>query len=195
MRAIFLLGGLIALGAADLAIICIRYPFDIYPMEEGTYGTIYHLMNTGSLYERPNLTFTANIYPPLYFLIGAVVGKCAGLSYASFRLISTVCAVISCGAIFSVVRRETGGRAFGLLGALLFLATFGMATGCYALGRVDTLAVMLLLVSIAFIRRGWIVPAALTLALCCFSKQTYSITAAVILLTQIFDAKRLLLEL
>ena len=59
------------------------------------------------LYGAPSLTFTPDIYTPLYFVVAAVVSFVAGTGFVALRLVSIVASLVLLAALAKLAHRET----------------------------------------------------------------------------------------
>ena len=85
------------------------------------------------------------MYPPLYYYVSAVVALASGIGFFPLRLVSFAASLGAFAIIFSLVRRETGSRAAGILAMGLFAATFREGGSWFDTARVHSLFLLLLL--------------------------------------------------
>lgn len=182
--------------AAAYLIVALRrltYPFELQWMEGQSLIQIARLLQGEPLYVRPSFDYVPMIYQPLYFYVAAVVAKVVGAGFVPLRLVSfgasLGCAVI----IFLFVRRETQRATAGVMAAGLWLATFHSSGAWFDIGRVDTLAVMWLLVAL-YLARGRTTAAwagsGVALALAYLTKQTAIIVAVPMGLYAVWSDRR-----
>jgi hypothetical protein len=165
------------LGAyVTLALLRVRYPFELEWMEGGAVDHVRWLLAGRPLYGPPSLSFVPFIYTPFYFYLCALVTKLLGVGYAPLRLVSIASSLGCCVLLFLLLRRETGRASLGLVGAGLFAATYPLSGAWMDLARVDSLSLVLLLLGVYLLRLATR-PASLLLAgiafwLAYLSKQT-----------------------
>lgn len=82
------------------------------------------------IYPAPTPEFVALVYNPLYYHLGAMVGRVAGLDLPMLRALS-MAAAAACGLLIALVARaQTGAAQWGVLAAGLFAAAYGVME-CY----------------------------------------------------------------
>ena len=182
--AVALLGAAYYVGAfIYIAIARIGYPFALEWLEGGSYTQVQRLLTGQPLYARPDISYVAMIYPPLYYYVSAVFARIMGLSYLPLRLVSLASALGALTVIYLICRREGTGRVPGLLASGLFAATYSLSGAWFDVARIDMLSVFLLLLSIWMLRvqslRAY-VAAGILAALAALTKQTHLISVACI---------------
>ena len=173
----------------------VRYPYEVEWIENNMLLSVLRIVHGQGIYVAPTLDYVPYLYAPLYLYLAAAVTKVVGVGghgYAGLRLVSAVASLVSCCAIYALVKTETARR-------LPAVAAAGMYVGCYALlgtffdiGRVDSLFVCLLLLALLAQRRGYPVVAALLWVLTVQTKQTVLPLAVFILCAEWKRPKRLL---
>ncbi len=146
-------------GAAILAYVCvallrIRYPFELEWMEGGSLDHVRRVLEGKPLYVEPSLSFTPFLYPPLYYLVSAGFAKVLGLGFAALRSVSLLSSLASLGLIFEIARRESRSASAGFVAAGIFAACFHAGGEFYDLARVDSLALALMLGGVCLLRSG-----------------------------------------
>src|SRR5262245_24466592 len=71
-----------------VALLRMRFPFELEWMEGASIAHIDRLAHGLPLYVKPSLDFTPFIYPPLYFVVASWVAKLAGVGFVALRLVS-----------------------------------------------------------------------------------------------------------
>lgn len=142
------------LAFCGLALLRMRYPFDLEWMEGGVVDHVRRVLEGKPLYVAPSVEFVPFIYAPLYFYVGAVFAKALGIGCFALRLLSFLAALGGFAIIFRLVQRETKDPLPGLLAAGLFAATFHNARAWFDLARVDSLFLCLLLAGLYTLRFG-----------------------------------------
>src|SRR5437867_9503324 len=89
-RAALALGIAYVIAYLAVALLRLRYPFELEWMEGADLGHVERLLRGQPLYGRPSLEFAPFIYPPLYFMAAAWVTKLIGLGFPALRLVSFV---------------------------------------------------------------------------------------------------------
>lgn len=130
----------------------IGFPYELEWMEGGVVDHAARILDGHQPYAEPSPSFIAYTYTPLYFYAGALSAKLFGVGYFALRLISLASTLGSLVLIFLFVRRESGSSFFGLLGAGIFAAGFGITGYWYDLARPDMLFIVLLLASAYLLR-------------------------------------------
>jgi hypothetical protein len=168
-----------------VAILRIRYPFELEWMEGSMVDHVARVAGGLPLYVGPSLDFIPAPYTPLYYYVSALVVKFTGLGFFPLRLVSLVSSLACFAVIFFVVRRETGRLSAAVIAAGLFAATYEITGTFFDLARVDAFAMFLLLLGAAIIYGAEsplrLASAAIVLSLAYFAKQ--SVLPAIALLT------------
>lgn len=151
-RALPWLGGAAILAYVCVALLRIRYPFELEWMEGGSLDHVRRVLEGKPLYAEPSLSFTPFLYPPLYYLVSAGFAKLLGLGFGALRSVSLLSSLASFGLLFELARRETRSASVGLVAAGLFAACFRLSGEFYDLARVDSLALALLLGGVCLLR-------------------------------------------
>ncbi|HEV8454081.1 MAG TPA: glycosyltransferase family 39 protein, partial [Gemmatimonadales bacterium] len=159
-RSVRVLGG-IAIGVAAIyplmyitvALLRVRYPFELEWMEGGTLDHVRRVLNGQPLYVSPSLHFIPFIYPPLFFYVAAVAAKLLGSGFMPLRLVSILASLISLLLIYRIIRRDGTSPVPALLGACLFAASYRQGGAWLDIARVDSLFLCLVLASFFALRR------------------------------------------
>jgi len=177
---------ILAIGTYVLvALVRLRYPFELQWMEGGAVEHVRRLLAGQPLYVRPSPAFVVYGYPPLYFLVSAAVAAITGVGFLPLRLVSLTSSLGTMALIAALVRRETGRWLPGLVATGLFAAAYRAGGAWYDVGRVDSLFVFLLVAAIMVARfcttgRGG-AAAGLLLALAALTKQSAVLAALPVL--------------
>lgn len=154
----------------------VPYPFELEWMEGSSVDHVRRVLAGQPIYAEPSVEFGAYIYTPLYFYISAAVSLVTGVGFTPLRLVSFL-ATLSCfGAIFALVRRETGGVIVGVVAAGMYAACFRIGGAWFDVARIDTLFLCWSLWSVYTLRfaetkRGFVL-AGVLLGLAFFTKQS-----------------------
>ncbi len=177
-----------------LALLRIRYPYELEWMEGGMVEHVARILAGKKLYVQPSADFIAFIYPPLYFYVAALAAKLPGVGFAPLRLVSFVSSIGSLLVIFLFVKRETGDRLAAGLAVCLFAATYRLSGAWMDIARTDSLFLFLLLWSIYIIRfretARWHFLAGVLAALAFLTKQIALAAALPIMVYLAFSKRR-----
>ena len=137
-----------------IALVRLRYPYEVEWIEGGMVDHVARLRDGHALYAAPSLTFTADIYTPLYFVVAALVSFVTGLGFFPLRLVSLVASVALFVALAKLTMADTEDRVSGVLAAGLFAACFRIGGAWLDTARVDTLCIALLFWGLLVARRA-----------------------------------------
>jgi hypothetical protein len=130
------------------------YPFELEWMEGGVLDHVRRILAGQPLYVAPSVAFVPFMYTPLYYYAVAPLAGWLGTTFLPLRLFSTLCACGTLAGIYLLIRRETGRSWCGLLAACFFAAVYRTGGAWFDLARVDSLFLLLLLLSIVLLRLG-----------------------------------------
>lgn len=131
-----------------IAVIRVRYPFELEWMEGGSVVHVQRILSGQPLYARPSLEFTPFIYTPFYYYVSAVPARVLGNGFLPLRLVSLAASLGSLVLIALFVRKRTRSASASFLAACLFAATFKLTGAWFDLARVDSLALFLMLAGV-----------------------------------------------
>jgi 4-amino-4-deoxy-L-arabinose transferase-like glycosyltransferase len=159
-----------------VALLRIRYPFELQWMEGGSVEHVRRLLAGRSIYPPPSVDFASYTYPPLYFWVSAAVARVTGVGFFSLRVVSFLSSVGTLTLLGLIGHRESGRWLPGLVAAGVFAAAFRVTGAWYDIARVDSLFLFLLVAALFTLRgaRTW-PPAAAAgalLSLSALTKQT-----------------------
>jgi 4-amino-4-deoxy-L-arabinose transferase-like glycosyltransferase len=183
LRPALLVTALAAIGLyLVLAVLHLRYPFELEWMEGGMVDHVRRVLAGQKLYVKPSIDFTPYIYPPLWFYVAAAFAKVFGVGFFSARLLSLAASLGVIALVVRLVQRETGSLSAGLVSGGLFAATYRIGGFFYDLARIDSLFLLLLLAALYLVRfhgspRSRVL-AAVLFALAFFTKQPASLLLA-----------------
>ncbi len=136
----------VAIGRVD-------YPFDLEWMEGGTVDHVIRVLNGQKLYVIPSPDFVPYIYTPFSYYMGAVFSFLLGEEgYLPLRILSILSISIVFYIIYLLIHFETKKQFLGIAGAGLFASTYIISNNWFDIGRVDSLFLCLLLLSLYFLR-------------------------------------------
>jgi hypothetical protein len=146
--------GLAVAQVLGVALVRMRYPFELEWMEGGVVDHVRVVLAGRPLYREPSLAFTPYIYTPLYYYVSALVSSVVGVGFFAPRLVSTLAMVGNMGMIAKLVRGESGDRLSALVAMGLFAATFRQSGTWMDLARVDSLCTFFVLFAAYLARHG-----------------------------------------
>jgi hypothetical protein len=136
----------------------VSFPMDLEWMEGGELYHAWRLVHGDPVYGPPSQGFVPYPYPPLHFVMLALVAKVAGFGYTPARLLSVACFAIGAVALGREVvlgaEDKWQGRAGALLAMGAIAASVPAVSGWYALIRNDSLAIALPVVAAALACEG-----------------------------------------
>jgi hypothetical protein len=166
------------------------YPYPLDGMEDANLQVVRHILRGQPVYGPPTLTYIPVIYPPIYFLLSAVVALLTGPSLIPLRVVSLVASLGATALVYRMVQREVGSKIAGMISAAVFVGSTQLSIGSLDLGRVDALGVFFLLASLYAMRTADLHPSAqaracaisgLMAGLAVMTKQTNAIAAVALL--------------
>jgi hypothetical protein len=179
---------------AGIAILRMRYPFELEWMEGGMVDHVGRVLGGRPLYAKPSLEFVSYLYPPLYYAAAAAVSSVVGAGFFPLRLLSFVSSLGVFALLFELVRRESGARAPGAAAAGLFAALYDRAGGWFDLARLDSFYLLVLLTGAFALRhargRGGAVLAGVLLGAACLTKQSALVVVIPLVAYQVYDDPR-----
>ncbi|MFT5208132.1 MAG: 4-amino-4-deoxy-L-arabinose transferase-like glycosyltransferase [Candidatus Omnitrophota bacterium] len=131
-----------------LGMICIGraiYPFHLDWIEGAHVDVVARILDGQAIYTPPTLDYIPFIYTPFFFWVSALVSKIMGLGFLPLRLVSILSSFLSLYLIHRIIRRQSGSLLAALLGAGLMAATYKISGSSMDMGRIDALAMLLLL--------------------------------------------------
>lgn len=162
------------------------YPYPLDGMEDANLQVIRQILRGQPVYGPPTLTYIPVIYPPLYFMLSALVALLTGPSLIPLRMVSLVASVGATALVYRMVQREVGSKIVGMISAAAFVGSTQLSIGSLDLGRVDALGVLFLLASLYAMRTADLRPSAqvwasaisgLMAGLAVMTKQTNAVAA------------------
>jgi hypothetical protein len=131
----------------------IGYPYELEWLEGGAVEIVRRVADGHSIYVQPSLRYVPYPYTPLYFWVCGLVSHFTGVGFFPLRLVSLVSSLGCCVMLIAIVRRETADIVSGVLASGLFMATFAVSGAWLDIGRVDSFALLLVLVAFYVARR------------------------------------------
>ncbi len=152
------------------------FPFDLEWGEGAGINQIYRILSGEQLYVEPTLEFAPLVYTPFYYWLASILSRLGMQVVMAARSLSLIASLGAVGIIAWLVSKETGKLLPGWIAGAIYLACFALSDGFFDLVRVDSLYVLLLLISLVILRvsknqTGMIV-AGLSIALGFFTKQS-----------------------
>ncbi|HEY3841814.1 MAG TPA: glycosyltransferase family 39 protein [Acidimicrobiales bacterium] len=126
----------------------IGYPYELEWLEGGAVEIAGRVAHGQSIYLAPSLHYVPYPYTPLYFWVSGGLARIMGVGFLPLRLVSLASSLGSCILLTRIVWRETGDVVAGIVASGLFTATFAVSGAWLDIGRVDSLALFLLLLTL-----------------------------------------------
>jgi hypothetical protein len=179
---------------AGIALLRMRYPFELEWMEGGMVDHVGRIVAGRPLYAKPSLEFVSYLYPPLYDYAAAAVSSAVGTGFFPLRLLSFVSSLGVFALLFELARRETGALAPGVSASGLYAALFDRAGGWFDLARLDSFYLFVLLAGVFAMRhargRGGAALAGVLLGAACLTKQSALVVVIPLIAYQVYDDPR-----
>jgi len=153
----------------------LAFPIAIDWVEGAALTQVNHLLAGHGMYVEPSATYTALIYPPLYFYVSAALAKLLGIGFLPLRVTSLLS---TCGCmlvIFLITKRATTSTLYAWLSVGLFAATYGSVQSWFDYARVDMLFLLFCLLGLYFLNASLAenpIIAAVFFSLAFFTKQS-----------------------
>jgi len=125
----------------------LRFPFPLEWVEGGVLHHSINILQGKQIYAEPQATFVAFLYTPLFYYLGALLMKVFGEGFLALRIISMLSFLGSLVLVYRIISNETRNRLASWIGCGLFAASFGVVGNWYDVGRIDSLAIFLILFS------------------------------------------------
>ena len=165
-----------------IALMRAGHPFELEWMEGSVVAHVRRVLEGQPLYVAPSLHFTPFIYPPIYFYLGALVSKFAGVGFTPLRLLSFAASLGTLAFIVLTLRRGSSRWLPAVLGACLFAASYREGGAWFDLARVDSVYIAAVAAGILLVRRDppWLAGAlgGLAFAIAALTKQSALFIAA-----------------
>jgi len=151
-RTALILACLFTFAYVTLALLRIRYPFELEWIEGASLLQVWRILSGHQLYASPSIDYIPMIYSPLYFYTSAALAKSIGFGFLPLRLVSFVSSLGCLVLIYSFIRGEGYGRSAAIIACGLFSATYSLTTGWFDIARVDSMFLFLALGSLYALR-------------------------------------------
>ena len=135
-----------------IALIRIRYPFELEWIEGALVDHVNWLLTGHKLYVQPSLDFVPYFYTPLYFYASAALSKITGIGFFPLRLLSFTASLGCFVIIYLFAKRETGSTFTGFLAVSFFAATYRISGFWFDIARVDMMFLLFMLIAIYLVR-------------------------------------------
>jgi hypothetical protein len=186
VAALWYLGAYLVVALARIA-----YPYDLEWMEGGMLEHVARVLRGQRLYVPPSIEFTPYIYSPLYYYVAAPFAKLFGLRLLSLRMVSLLASVGVLSLIAALTYGGTRSRLSALVAAGFFAALFVRAGAFFDLARVDSLALLFVLLAVWMLlaseRRD--IAAGVLLAAAFFTKQSTLLVALPVALARTWNLR------
>ena len=131
-----------------VAVARMHYPFELEKMESGMATSVWRVANHQPLYLKPTMTWAPYLYAPVFFYVCAALTKLVGAGYVATRLVSTLSTVGVFAVIAGFVWLEARRWVPAIAAAGLYASLFSTLGAWFDIGRVDSLALLLLLLAL-----------------------------------------------
>jgi dolichyl-phosphate-mannose-protein mannosyltransferase len=172
----------------------IGYPYELEWLEGGAVEIAGRVAHGQAIYVAPSIHYVPYPYTPLYFWITGTLARFIGVGFLPLRLVSLLSSLGACAMLVRIVWRETGDVVAGVLASGLYTATFAVSGAWFDIGRVDSLALFLLLAALYVARRADGISGGLAVGALVFvaflAKQSDLIAAAPVVLWLVFTRRR-----
>jgi len=180
---------------AGLALVRLRYPFELEWMEGSIVEHVRRAAAGEALYARPSIDFVAYLYPPFYYYVSALAATVTGMGFLPLRAVSLTASLGVFAVIYALIKRDTASPYTALIAVGLFAATYRASGAWLDTARVDSLFLLLLLAGVYLVRFGTsyrsIAIAGALFALSALTKQTaVVIVPSVILYLALVDRRQ-----
>ncbi|MCX7736570.1 MAG: glycosyltransferase family 39 protein [Candidatus Kapabacteria bacterium] len=195
LRWLIILGSILfVLTFVIMAVIRMNYPFELEWMEGGSVDHTQRILNGQGIYVEPSVEFIPYIYTPFYYYVSGLFSLIFGVGLFPLRLVSTISTIATGAFIFLLLKKETKDTFAAIISTGLFFGFYVIGGAWYDLARVDSLFILLFVISIYFLRQkknNWYYfLAALFAFLSYFTKQsTLSFALFVMIYLIIFERK------
>jgi len=158
-----------------VAISRLFYPYELEWTEGGMFDIGHRILKGLPIYTKPTPDYVPMMYAPGFYLVSAGAIKLFGENLWSLRVISFISSIICGILIFKIVRGITKSLFWSFIGVSIFFGAFKITGFWYDIARVDSLFIMLVLLSlyilIPFHNNLSIIAAVITLSFAFFTKQ------------------------
>ncbi len=120
------------------------YPYELEWIESGFVAQVGRILAGQTVYGPPSITFTPFLYTPLFFYLSAAAAKIVGAGFLPLRLVSVLSSLVAILGILALVFRRSRNLAAACLAAGLLAASYRITGAWLDVGRVDSLAIALL---------------------------------------------------
>jgi hypothetical protein len=172
----------------------IAYPYELEWLEGGAVEIVRRVASGHAIYVQPSLHYVPYPYTPLYFWACGILSHVVGVGFLPLRLVSLLSSVGCAVMLVAIVRRETGDAVAGVVASGLFMVTYAVGGAWLDIGRVDSFALCLLLISLYVARgvegtRGGLLLGAL-IFIAFMAKQSDLVATAPLLIFLLFGRRR-----
>ncbi len=135
-----------------MSVIRMNYPFELEWMEGGSVDHTQRILNGKGIYVEPSVEFIPYIYTPLYYYVSGLFSLFFGVGLFPLRLVSTLSTLATGLFIYLLIKKETQDNFAAFLSTGLFFGFYVIGGAWYDLARVDSLFILLFIISIYLIR-------------------------------------------
>jgi 4-amino-4-deoxy-L-arabinose transferase-like glycosyltransferase len=167
--------------------------YELEQLEGNMFLTALRAFRGQSIYPRPSLSFIPFMYPPVYYYVSAALGRLMGMSISTLRMVSFLSTLGCFAMIYTLVWKESKRFLSGIAGVGLYAGCYTVCQTWFDLGRLDSLFILLVLISMYATRHMHPMVAAIAWTLCFQTKQAILPAAFVMLCYNWKDIKRTLI--
>jgi len=123
----------------------VSYPLNLEAMETTVVEHVERAMHGQPIYEAPQPGHVALAYNPLFYYLCAAFAVFLGPSLATIRIVALIGTIGSAAMIYSIVKRETESRWWGVIAVGMFAAAYRAMDSYFDIGHRDTWMLFLVL--------------------------------------------------
>jgi hypothetical protein len=132
----------------------ISFPLNLEAMETTVVEHVDRVLQGRPLYEAPEPGHVALAYNPLFYYLCAAFASLLGNSLATIRIVAVIGTIGAASMIYSIVKRETESRCWGLIAVGMFAAAYRAMDSYFDIGHRDTWMLFLVLAGCAMLNYG-----------------------------------------
>jgi hypothetical protein len=168
----------------------LRFPYELDQYEGYNFIAALRVFHGQTLYPRPSIDFIPYMYPPVYFYLCALLGRLMGMSIQTIRVVSILSTLGGFAAIYGLVFSEVRKHMPAIAAAGLYAGCYTVCAEWFDVGRLDSLFILLMILSLYATRRLHPTIAAVMWLLTFQTKQSILPVALVMLCCNWRDVRR-----
>ncbi len=173
----------------------LRFPYELSQLEGYNFIEALRAFHGQTLYPRPSIEFIPYMYPPVYFYICAALGRLMGMSIQTMRVTSILSTLGGFAAIYGLVFSEVRKHMPAIAAAGLYAGCYTVCAEWFDVGRLDSLFILLVILSLYATRRLYPAIAAAMWILTFQTKQSILPVAVLMLCSNWRDVRRTVIGL